>query len=128
MPQAPFQARPLLRLKAYQKPAPQSPRPETEQRVSKTEILVARFPDSFFPAGAKCRPLAIGIAQDIVAAAPDIDPSEIANALAQYCNSSEYHTAIIENFCRINLAGKETGFVSPAAKRYAASQLVRTKL
>jgi ProP effector len=87
------------------------------------EILVARFPACFCPKGSPKRPLKIGIARDLVAAAPDIKPGEIGRALADYTRGPTYLLAMIEGAERIDLAGQAAGVVTAAQAELAAAQV-----
>ena len=118
-----FQDRPKLSLKSLKAPAPQPPRPGQDLVASSSmlKLLIARCPNSL--SGDKPRPLAIGIAEDFAAAAPDLDPVAITAALQIYCSQVAYHRAIVRCSCRIDAGGAVVGFVSRRAKLHALAQL-----
>jgi ProP effector len=89
------------------------------------EILAERFPKCFKPIGETPLPFKVGIARDIFAAAPDLNPNDIANALAAYTSRAEYHAAMIAGAARVDLDGNVAGAVTISAAGHSARRLLR---
>jgi ProP effector len=77
-------------------------------------ILLERFPACFKPFLEVKAPLKIGIRQDLVAAAPDLDPYAIRLAVRDYCYGRTYHqAAMVAGAQRIGVHGEPAGEVKP---------------
>lgn len=82
-------------------------------------ILVERFPACFMGEKQSKLPLKIGIYEDVLAAAPELDSKHIKLALRDYCNGLSYLTSTIAGCPRVDLAGAMAGEVSEASARMA---------
>lgn len=81
--------------------------------------LRERFPAIFTPAN--CRPLKIGIHNELVAVG--FDREMVVVGLRSYCGSSAYLSALREGAARIGLDGQLTGLVNAEEEKFAAAQL-----
>jgi ProP effector len=80
---------------------------------------IAAFADRFAVASViletRRRPLKIGIAQDIYAAAPEIDKRDLQMALAHYCKRAGYLRSMTSGAGRADLDGAAAGVVTDEA-------------
>ncbi|MGA7328089.1 MAG: ProQ/FINO family protein [Rhodomicrobium sp.] len=74
--------------------------------------LVTHFPRAFFERGKTCRPLRIGIYDEICAALPDINRQMLSRYLNNYVMSSRYLREILPGVTRVDLNGYPAGFVT----------------
>jgi sRNA-binding protein len=74
--------------------------------------LAQRFPKAFVVFEKRRRPLKIGIDRDIAAAAPDIDATDLSNALGYYTRNLHYLNTLVAGAPRIGLDGEVCGDVS----------------
>ena len=88
-------------------------------------LLAERWPLAFSVYERKRRPLAVGIYQQIVAAAVDIGPDALKAALIFYTHNRVYLAACREGVGRIDLNGNAGGVVTSAEAEYAAKVLAR---
>jgi sRNA-binding protein len=81
-------------------------------------VLVKCFPRAFFPSGRVCRPLRIGIFEDLNAVLPlEIDRAELKACLGLYTGQPGYLRELKPGAIRIGLNGRATGRVSPREPR-----------
>ena len=100
----------------------------THQRALKVrQTLQKRFPKCFRKFGKSKQPLKIDITADVIAAAPDINPNDIANAVGDYCSGKSYNAAMIEGANRIDINGDIAGTVTKSAAGHAAYMLKKLK-
>ena len=85
-------------------------------------IFHEKFPLAFAAKGAPKTPLAIGIADDLALALPEITAKHLRLALADYCNGPTYLRHCTEGAARIGLDGQPRGMVSASDARYAAAR------
>ena len=86
-------------------------------------ILVKTFPRAFFPSGRSCRPLRVGIFEDLNAVLPsEIDRTRLKLYLGLYTGQPSYLRELKLGAIRIGLNGCAAGRVSP---KEAASAAVR---
>jgi hypothetical protein len=76
------------------------------------DVLAKRFPHCIRKFRKPKLPLKIGITADIINACPDLNPNDIANAVADYCSGASYHAAMIEGASRVDLDGNAAGIVT----------------
>jgi ProP effector len=81
--------------------------------------LRERFPAIF--TSANCRPLKIGIHNELVALGFNREMAVV--GLRSYCGSSVYLSALREGAARIGLDGQPTGLVNAEEEKFAAAQL-----
>jgi RNA chaperone ProQ/FINO-like protein len=118
-------------------PPPPKPLPAEEpviaEKLSKTaahriavattrRILVLRFPAAFKSLGSPKLPLRIGVREDILAQAPDLDPRLVAAAMRQYIYGFDYRRYLMEGAIRVDLNGEPAGVVTADQARFAASR------
>jgi ProP effector len=96
-----------------------------EEGVGKEEILnmlVGKFPTTFFMYEARRRPLKLKIHIDILEIM-DIDPAELSVAMRVYCSNVAYLRSCVEGAVRIDLNGDEAGVVTAEQAVNAQSTL-----
>jgi ProP effector len=104
--------------------SPAAQRKAIQRRALKTcRKLAKRFPQCFSDTGQAKQPLKVGITADVIAAAPDIHPNDIANAISDYCAGQSYHAAMTEGAHRIDINGDVAGTVNRRAAAYAVWML-----
>jgi hypothetical protein len=87
-------------------------------------VLVKCFPRAFFPSGRVCRPLRIGIFEDLNAVLPlEIDRAELKACLGLYTGQPGYLRELKPGAIRVGLNGRATGRVSPKEAASAAARL-----
>jgi ProP effector len=87
------------------------------------ETLVARFPKCFMPKRADKLPLAKGIRQAVISAAPDLDPLLIGAAIRDYVHGRKYQDALVMGAMRVDLDGQEIEAVTQADAAWARMTL-----
>jgi ProP effector len=92
------------------------------------ETLAERFPNCFKGFGQPKLPLKIRIEEDIYGAAPDLDRSDVCNALTDYARGASYHRAMIEGAARVDLSGNPSGVVDAGSVKLAAKRLRRLEV
>lgn len=87
-------------------------------------LLAERFP--FAIKGHAClkQPLKIGIADDLIAAFPDLKPYAITNALRDYTHGPSYLVSMVAGAARIDLNGIPSGTVSASDAEHAIRMLL----
>jgi ProP effector len=85
-------------------------------------LLAERFPAAFAVLETKRRPLKTGIAEDILAAAPDLDKAAVGAALRFYCGNPRYRGALTAGAVRVDLAGNPTAPAVTAEEAAHAQQ------
>jgi sRNA-binding protein len=96
---------------------------QERQLARKTRHLLAvRFPKAIIPRNSNRQkvPLKLGIAKDILARSPELDPDAIDLMLARYIGGPKYQAALIEGAPRRDLDGLIAGHVTVQAARRAA--------
>jgi sRNA-binding protein len=83
------------------------------------DILVARYPHTFFHKGYRKKPLKLGIWQDIRHDS-HISHFELRLCLGDYCGGPSYHACLIEGAPRIALDGSVAGYVTKNEAEHAA--------
>jgi ProP effector len=83
--------------------------------------LAGRWPKCFSVLETRRRPLKLGIHEDIAAAAPDLDPTDLSNALRYYVGNLFYLNACTIGAPRVDLNGDACGEVT--AEQVASSAL-----
>jgi ProP effector len=73
------------------------------------------------------RPLKIGIVEDTVAAAPDLDRSALFQALGYYTGNRYYLEGLRTGAARIDLAGAAVDTVSAEHAAFAAERIAKRK-
>jgi hypothetical protein len=87
-------------------------------------ILVKTFPRAFFPSGRGCRPLRVGIFEDLDAVLPaNIDRARLKASLGIYTGQPSYLRELKTDAIRIGLNGRAAGRVSPQEASSAAERL-----
>lgn len=87
-------------------------------------IFSKLFPGVFFPRGAACRPLAVGVRAGLAQAFPELDAARLGLMLACYCNANRYLRALTARGARrVALDGSDAGPVDPCHAEFAAAQL-----
>jgi ProP effector len=93
------------------------------ERQARAQAAVAQrrecFPAIFTPAN--CRPLKIGIHNELVALG--FDREMVVVGLRSYCGSSAYLSALREGASRIGLDGQPTAVVNAQEEKFAVAQL-----
>jgi ProP effector len=93
------------------------------ERQARAQAAVAHlrehFPAIFTPAS--CRPIKIGIHNELVALG--FDREMVGVGLRSYCGSSAYVSALREGAARIGLDGQPAGVVNAQKEKSAAAQL-----
>jgi sRNA-binding protein len=85
--------------------------------------LRARFPAIF--TATHCRPLKVGIRDDLLA--PGLDRPTVMIGLRSYCGSKAYLSALREGAARVGLDGRSIGTVDAQEATVASSQLDKKK-
>jgi sRNA-binding protein len=89
-------------------------------------ILVKTFPRAFFPSSRSCRPLRVGIFEDLNAVLPpEIDRARLKLYLGLYTGQPSYLRELKSGAIRISLNGRAAGRVSPKEAASAAVRLQR---
>jgi sRNA-binding protein len=83
--------------------------------------LAARFPA--FVVGKRRPPLKLGICQDVIAAAPDIDEQKLRAALSWYTAGKGYVSRLKKGTARIGLDGAQAGLVTALEAQHARDRL-----
>lgn len=97
--------------------------PTVTQRMRAT--LCNRFPACFREKGEQKVPLAVGIRQQIFAAAPDLDRRVVCWALKDYVHGRRYQQNLVPGAPRLNLDGSVASTVTPHDAEYATRTLQR---
>jgi hypothetical protein len=84
--------------------------------------LKKRFPECFKHPKQRKRALKIGIKDDILARAPDLDPADVSWALAIYVCDTDYRTWCIAGTPRIDLDGNEVGVVTAVEEAFSVAK------
>lgn len=89
-------------------------------------VLLKRFPEAFKPFGEPKTPFKVGIFEDVQAAAPELDPALVHDAIRDYASGRTYHQAAQEpGAVRIDLEGLPAGEVSPEQAGFHARHFER---
>jgi ProP effector len=89
--------------------------------VETLAVLRERFPAAFAPQKQQWRwPLKVGIRDDIVSAAPDLEAKNIGRALRYYVSHPAYQKMMVAGKTRIDLDGKPVGVVTEAEVAHKA--------
>lgn len=94
---------------------------QTMSKRQQTE-LIAEHIYTKYDVFAKCKPLALGIEDELVAALPQFDAELIKRVMANHCRRPKYLKAVARGGKRFNLKGKFQGEISPEEQQYAAEQ------
>jgi sRNA-binding protein len=87
-------------------------------------ILITAFPRAFFPSGRNCRPLRVGIFEDLHAMLPpEIDRTRLKLYLGHYTGQPSYLHELKPGAIRIGLDGRAAGRVSLKDAASAAARL-----
>src|SRR5262249_14087723 len=87
------------------------------------------FPKAFFPSGRSCRPLRVGIFDDLSAALPpEIDGARLKLYLGLYTAQPRYLCELKPGAIRIGLNGCAAGRVSPKEAESAAARLQKFRI
>jgi sRNA-binding protein len=87
-------------------------------------ILVKTFPSAFIPSGRSCRPLRVGIFEDLdPVLPPEIDRARLKLCLGLYTGQPSYLRELKPGAIRIGLHGRPAGRVSPKEAASAAARL-----
>src|SRR5215470_20201508 len=87
-------------------------------------VLVKTFPSVFFPSGRSCRPLRVGIFEDLdPVLPPEIDRARLKLCLGLYTRQPSYLRELKPGAIRIGLHGRPAGRVSPKEAASAAACL-----
>jgi ProQ/FINO family len=87
-------------------------------------ILITTFPRAFFPSGRNCRPLRIGIFEDLDAVLPpEIDRARLKLYLGHYTGQPSYLRELKPGAIRIGLDGRAAGRVNLKDAASAATRL-----
>jgi sRNA-binding protein len=87
-------------------------------------ILAKTFPRAFFPSGRSCRPLRVGIFEDLDPVLPlEIDRARLKLCLGYYTGRHSYLRELKPGAIRIGLHGRPAGRVSPKEAANAATRL-----
>ena len=90
--------------------------------------LSLRFPKAFAVFNAERRPLKIGITEDLIAAAPDIDQALLRAAVRHYCRWPDYLSASVAGAVRVDLNGEPAGVLNAGEAAFARKKLTERKL
>jgi ProP effector len=82
-----------------------------------------RWPAAFFILDARRKPLKVGVFDDIVAAAPEIDKRAVKRALAVYCSGGGYLRSVRAGAARVGLDGVAAGAVTAEDATFALGRL-----
>jgi ProP effector len=91
-------------------------------RVGTIATLAKRFPAAFVVFERRRRPLKIGIHEDIIAAAPDLDRALLMRALS-YTGNRCYLAALRAGAARVDLTGVAVDVVSAEHAAFAAQRV-----
>ncbi len=84
------------------------------------EVFAEKFPATFMKKGERKKiPLKVGIADDIIAALPEMSPELIKRAVGDYVSGPKYARAMIAGQQRVDLQGQPAGEVTEAAVKHA---------
>lgn len=87
-------------------------------------ILITTFPRAFFPSGQNCRPLRVGIFDDLdPVLPPEIDRTRLKLCLGHYTGQPNYLRELKPGAIRIGLDGRAAGRVSLKDAASAATRL-----
>jgi ProP effector len=86
--------------------------------------LAAAYPKAF---AAPPVPLKVGIARDVLAVHPDIEPRVLAHVMRRWCNRPSYLKALVKGGPRADLAGLPAGEVSAEHRADAGERLKAAK-
>jgi ProP effector len=89
-------------------------------RIHQTIALLAQRWPKCFAVLDRRRPLKVGIDRDIAAAAPDIEPADLTNALRYYVSNIGYLNACVVGAPRVGLEGEVCGSISERDAQHAA--------
>jgi sRNA-binding protein len=89
------------------------------------ETLRTRYPMAFPKRSIDVRPLMIGIAQAIVADAPDLPPLVVGRALQLWTTRQAYLEATTVGAARVDLTGAAVGAVTEGEAAFAAARLAK---
>jgi ProP effector len=84
--------------------------------------LIAQYPRCFIPDGERRRPLKVGLAEDILAANPEIDQRNLSYAIGLYVNNFAYESAVTEGADRVGLDGATAGVVTQLDVEHARAR------
>ncbi|WP_350030058.1 MULTISPECIES: ProQ/FinO family protein [unclassified Caballeronia] len=100
------------------------PRTSVDGAARAVTILQRNFPRAFPRSPASKVPLKVGILRDLLARAATLRISErdIRNGVKLWCRGQRYWTCLVEGAVRVDLNGKNAGFVTTADAEYGASQ------
>jgi len=87
------------------------------------DILVMRFPKAFFPLGQDCKPLKIGVRDDLIALGEGIDTKRISHFFRAYCKAGRYLCALKAAAQRVDLDGRPVGEVTAEEAESAVKEL-----
>ena len=86
--------------------------------------LATRYPRAFVLEKYRThRPLKVGVATDILACCPDLDPRKLGVALAAYTRRVMYLRGLVAGAARVDLDGNVCGEVSAGDAEHAAAIL-----
>ena len=94
---------------------------QRKTRTARIELR-RRWPQVFAGPKAPKRPLAIGIRQAILSAAPDLDRADVWLALDDYTAGPTYLRACVAGAARIGLDGEPDGVVTASEAAFAAKR------
>lgn len=84
------------------------------------EVFAEKFPAAFMRKGERKKiPLRIGIADDLMAALPDMSRELIKRAVGDYCAGPKYARAMAAGAQRVDLYGQPAGEVTADAENHA---------
>jgi sRNA-binding protein len=87
-------------------------RTKRKEAVEAIAVLAERFPAAFFVFEQRRRPLKIGVFDEIVGAASDLDIRRLKLAVRLYTSAVGYQRSLVEGAPRIDLAGAQVGAVT----------------
>jgi ProP effector len=94
--------------------------PNEQLEAELLPVLVKLFPRAFFARGKSCRPLRVGIFDDLDAALPpEIDRAKLRRYLNYYTTGSRYLREVQSGVVRVDLHGMPAGYVSEAEAAHA---------
>jgi ProP effector len=99
--------------------------PDYEAMRAMVEALRTRYPMAFPKRSIDVRPLMIGIAQAIVADAPDLPPLVIGRALQWWTTRQAYLEASTVGAARVDLTGAAAGAITEKDATFAAARLAK---
>jgi ProP effector len=89
------------------------------------DTLHKRFPQAFMAKGEIKKPLARGIREEVIAAAPDLASKYVRFAIQNYTLGRKYQAVMIEGAQRIHLDGRPAELVTASDALYARIVLAR---